>query len=201
MIKYAAKRLALLIPIMFCVSILAFLLVRAMPGDAATAYLTAAGIPPTDETVAAVTERLGLDRPLPVQYLDWLGRVLRFDFGNSFATSHPVGPEIFGALTNTLRLAGVAVLIVLALSLPLGFFSAMYPNGLFDNFGRLVSFLGSSMPAFWLGFLLVQFFSLDLKILPVTGMGTWKHYILPAISLSVAYIALRITAHLDSRKE
>jgi ABC-type dipeptide/oligopeptide/nickel transport system permease component len=177
-------------PVMFGVSILAFLLVRVMPGDAATAYLLSAGIPPTDESVAAVTKRFGLDRPLPVQYLDWLSDVLSFDFGNSFHDNKPVGPKIWAAFQNTIRLAALSLAIMLVLSALIGYLSALRPNSVLDNAGRLFAFMGASMPSFWLGLLLIQLFSLKLKLLPVSGIGGFRYYILPAFSTAVLYIAI-----------
>jgi nickel ABC transporter permease subunit NikB len=189
MFRFVFKRLILLIPIMLCVSLLAFSLVRAMPGDAASAYLVAAGIPPSDAATAAVNEKLGLDQPFFVQYYNWMIDVLHFDFGNSFINKKPVGQELIGCLSNTMQLALTAMLMVLTLSVPLGFLSARNPNGIIDNVGRVFAFIGCSMPSFWLGFLLVQLFSLKLGILPVSGMGNWEHLILPSLTLSVLYIA------------
>ncbi|MDR0723123.1 MAG: ABC transporter permease, partial [Treponema sp.] len=190
MLKYVLKRLLMVFPVMFGVSILAFLLVRAMPGDAATAYLLSAGVQPSKEAVASITKRLGLDRPLPVQYLDWMRDVLRFDFGESFHDQRPVGSKIWTAFQNTIGLSGFSLVITLIVSGFLGYFSALYPNSAADNFGRVFAFMGSSMPSFWLGVLLVQLFSLKLKWLPVSGMGSFRHYILPALSLAVLYIAM-----------
>jgi ABC-type dipeptide/oligopeptide/nickel transport system permease component len=177
-------------PVMLGVSILAFLLVRAMPGDAATAYLLSAGVQPSKAAVAAITKQFGLDRPLPVQYLDWIEDVLRFDFGDSFHDHKPVGPKVWTAFKNTIRLSGFALVIMLTLSGALGYFSALKPNGVMDAFGRIFAFAGSSMPSFWLGLLLVQFFSLKLKLLPVSGIGGFRYYILPAVSLAVLYVAI-----------
>ena len=189
MLKYTIKRLLMVVPVMFGVSILAFLLVRVMPGDAATAYLLSAGIPPTKESVAAVTKRFGLDRPLPVQYGEWVKNILRFDFGNSFQDNKAVGPKIWDAFKNTIRLAALSLVIMLTLSGLIGYFSALHPNSPLDNAGRLFAFIGASMPSFWLGLLLVQLFSLKLKLLPVSGIGGFRYYILPAVSLAVLYVA------------
>lgn len=190
MFKYTVKRLLMVFPVMFGVSILAFLLVRVMPGDAATAYLLSAGTSPSKESVAAVTKRFGLDRPLPVQYADWLGDVLRFDFGNSFSDNKPVGPKLWEAFKNTVGFSAFSLVIVIVLSGVLGYFSAQKPNGAIDNFGRVFAFTASSMPSFWLGLLLVQLFSLKLKLLPVSGIGGFRHYVLPAFSMAVLYIAI-----------
>jgi ABC-type dipeptide/oligopeptide/nickel transport system permease component len=177
-------------PVMCGVSILAFLLVRAMPGDAATAYLLSAGIQPSDEAAAAITRQFGLDRPLPVQYADWIEDVLRFDFGNSFKDNKPVGPKIWVAFQNTIGLTAMSLFITLLVSGLLGYFSALHPNSVLDNAGRVFAFIGNSMPSFWLGLLLVQLFSLKLKLLPVSGIGGFRYYLLPALTMSVMYIAV-----------
>lgn len=189
MLKYALKRLIMLIPILLGVSIIAFLLVRAMPGDAATSYLMAANIPPTKEAIAAATIKLGLDKPIIQQYGIWLWNVLHLDFGYSYATNKPVNLELFGALANTMQLALVALLWTLLISAPLGIMAALRPDGKMDHFGRFFAFIGASMPSFWLGFLLMELFSIKLGVLPVSGMGDWKHLILPSFTLAVLYIA------------
>lgn len=189
MLKYALKRLVMLIPILLGVSVIAFLLVRAMPGDAATSYLMAANIPPTKEAVAAATIKLGLDKPIIEQYGIWLWGILHLDFGYSYANNKPVNLELFGALANTMQLALTALLWTLLISAPLGIMAALRPGGKIDHFGRIFAFIGASMPSFWLGFLLMELFSIKLGALPVSGMGDWKHLILPSFTLAVLYIA------------
>ncbi len=189
MLKYATKRLLLLIPILLGVSIISFMLVRAMPGDAATAYLVASGIPPSEAAVAAATEKLGLDDPILTQYGNWLFDVLHLDFGTSYVNNKSVRDELLGSLGNTMQLVGASLLLSLVLSIPLGIGAALRPNGKIDHFGRVFSFVGSSMPSFWLGFLLVQLFSLQLGLLPVSGMGGIRNLILPSLTMSVLYIA------------
>ena len=156
MAKYVIKRLLILIPILFLVSIIAFGLVRLMPGNAEVAYLQAAGIPPTEELIETVRKDMGYDRPLPVQYFEWLGKAIRLDFGVSYATKKAVGPELLGSLRYTAQLAGFSSLIVLGVSIPMGIWSAVKANKVPDNVNRVVAFVGSSMPSFWLGPLLVQ---------------------------------------------
>ncbi len=189
MAKYVIKRLLILIPILFLVSIIAFGLVRMMPGNAEVAYLQAAGIPPTEELIETVRKDMGYDRPLPVQYFEWLGKAIRLDFGVSYATKKAVGPELMGALRYTAQLAGFSSLIVLGVSIPMGIWSAVKANKAPDNVNRVIAFVGSSMPSFWLGPLLVQLFALALGWLPVQGATSFRHLILPAITMSVLYIA------------
>ncbi len=189
MAKYVIKRLLILIPILFLVSIIAFGLVRLMPGNAEVAYLQAAGIPPTEELIETVRKDMGYDRPLLVQYFDWLGKAVRLDFGISYASKKVVSEELFGALQYTAKLAGFSSLIVLAVSIPMGIVSAVKSNKAPDNVNRVVAFVGASMPSFWLGPLLVQLFSLTLGWLPVQGAMSFRHLILPSITMSVLYIA------------
>ena len=189
MLKYTIKRLLVLIPILFFVSIVAFGLVRLMPGEAEVAYLKAANIPPTEEMIQNARVQLGLDKPLPVQYFDWLAKAIRLDFGKSFILKKDVRPELIGALANTAQIAWLSSLIVLAVSIPMGIISAVRANKEMDNVNRVIAFLGSSMPSFWLGPLLVQLFCLTLHWLPVQGMGSFRHLILPALTLSVLYFA------------
>ena len=189
MIKYIIKRLLILIPILFAVSLLAFGLVRLMPGSAEMAYLQAAGIPPSDEMMQTAKATLGLDRPFIVQYFEWLGKAARFDFGTTYIGHKIVSEELFGALQNTMQLAGFASLLVLGIGIPMGVLSAVRANKELDNVNRVLAFVGSSMPSFWLGPLLVQLFCLTLGWLPVQGMGDFRNIILPSITMAVLYIA------------
>lgn len=186
--KYVIKRLLILIPVLFGISLVAFLLVRIMPGDAATAYLNAARIPPTAENIQMAMTNLGLDKPITVQYIDWISNVLKFDFGKSYLTKDLVSHELISGLKYTLVLAFAALAWLFAISIPLGIYSATHPGGKVDNFGRILGFMGSSMPTFWLGFLLVQLFAIKIGILPVAGASHWTNIILPSITLAFGYI-------------
>ena len=189
MFRYAMKRILLLVPILFLVSIFAFGLVRLMPGSAEMAYLQAAGIPPSDAALENASEELGLDRPIYIQYAEWVGNAIHLNFGKSYINKKEVKEEILGAFKNTMQLAGCATLIILVLSVPMGILSAVRANKELDNINRVLAFLGSSMPSFWLGSLLVQLFCLKLKWLPVQGMNDWKNLVLPSVTMAVLYIA------------
>lgn len=189
MFRYAMKRILLLVPILFLVSIFAFGLVRLMPGSAEMAYLQAAGIPPSDAALENASEELGLDRPIYIQYAEWVGNAIHLNFGKSYINKKEVKEEILGAFKNTMQLAGCATLIILVLSVPMGILSAVRANKELDNINRVLAFLGSSMPSFWLGPLLVQLFCLKLKWLPVQGMNDWKNIVLPSVTMAVLYIA------------
>lgn len=187
--KYIIKRLLQLIPILLVVSILAFGLVRVLPGGAAVAYLTARNIAPTKESIAAAEEYLGLNQPLLTQYFIWLKGAAAFDFGVSYASNKAIAPEILGALRNTMGLAAAAMVWLVLISVPLGIFSAKKPNSAFDHFSRGFAFLGASAPSFLVGFLLVLLFSVKLNLLPSFGKRNFTSYIMPSLTLALGYIA------------
>lgn len=189
MLKYVVKRILLIIPILFLVSVFAFGLVRLMPGNAEMAFLQAAGIPPSDEALEHAAEELGLNRPITEQYTEWLGKAVHLDFGESFTSHKVVREEVLGALRNTAILAGFSTLLILIISVPMGVLSAVRADKELDHMNRILAFLGSSMPSFWLGPLLVQLFCLKLGWFPVQGFGTIRHLILPGFTMAVLYIA------------
>ncbi|MCL6635185.1 MAG: ABC transporter permease subunit [Peptococcaceae bacterium] len=186
MSRYLLHRLLGLVPVLLGISLITFFLLRLVPCDPAEVYLRLSQIPPTDEMVAAVRAELGLDRPLYVQYIDWLGRVLRLDFGTSFVTRKPVLDEILRCIPATLQLAFTAMAVVLLISLPAGILAALYKESLFDQGSRVLAFIGASMPAYWLGFLLIYLFALKLDLLPVLGRGGPGHLVLPSLTLALA---------------
>lgn len=182
---YIIKRLLGLIPILLGISLMTFVLIHLVPVDPAQAYLTVSKIPPTDDAVAAARTQLGLDRPLPVQYVDWLRKALHLDFGQSYVSKKPVLAEVVHAFPATIQLTFAAVIWLVLISLPLGFLSAVFKNSWFDHGGRIASFIGASIPSFWLGFLLIYFFSVKLGIFPVMGRGSIMHVVLPSLTLAL----------------
>ncbi|SFU17765.1 nickel transport system permease protein [Kosakonia arachidis] len=194
MSRYLLRRLLILIPMILAASVVIFLLLRLGTGDPAIDYLRLSSLPPTPEMIAATRVQLGLDQPLAVQYFHWLWRALHLDFGISYATQRPVLDDVLHFLPATLQLAGVALVLILLISVPLGTMAARHRDGLPDFIVRAIAFLGVSMPNFWLAFLLVMFFSVHLQWLPVLGYGSWQHLILPA--LSIALMSLSINARL-----
>lgn len=187
--NYIFKRLLNLIPVLFCVTILTFILTRAVPVDPALAYMNAAKIPPTDKAIESVREDLGLNKPIIQQYMDWLWKAIHLNFGKSYINQEPVFEELIHCFPNTLILTLAAVGWLILISLPLGFFSAIYKDSFIDHFSRIFTFIGSSIPAFWLGFLLIRLFSMKLNILPIMGMGSFKHIVLPSLTLALSYAA------------
>ena len=190
MAGFILRRLLLLVPMLLAASLAIFLLLRLGPSDPALDYLRLSRLPPTPQALEEARAFLGLDRPIAAQYLDWLGRALQGDFGVSYATQRPVLPDLLHYLPATLQLAGLALLLTLGVSVPLGMWAARHRDGIPDQVVRFVAFLGVSMPNFWLGFLLVLLFSVHLGWLPAMGRGTWAHMVMPAVAISLMSLAI-----------
>ncbi|MDM5223319.1 ABC transporter permease subunit [Peribacillus sp. NJ11] len=182
------KRLTSLIPILFGVSLITFILLHLIPGDPAVAYLRASHIPPTNETVAALRVELGLNKPLYVQYFGWLGKVLQLDLGMSYVSNNSVWEEIVIHFFPTVQLTFASLILIVVISLPIGMISAIYKGKFVDQFSRIAAFVSVSMPTFWFGFLLIYFLSVKLDLFPVLGRGTLAHLVLPSLTLAFAYI-------------
>jgi nickel transport system permease protein len=190
MLAFTLRRLILLVPLLLAASLVIFLLLRLGPSDPAMDYLRLSRVPPTPQALEEARRMLGLDQPIAAQYLDWLWRALHLDFGNSYATQRPVLPDLLYYLPATLKLAGVALVLTLGISFPLGMWAARYRDRFPDQAVRLVAFFGVSMPNFWLGFLLVLVFSVYLGWLPPMGMGGWTHIVMPAFAISLMSLCI-----------
>ncbi|MBS7696138.1 MULTISPECIES: nickel ABC transporter permease subunit NikB [unclassified Chelatococcus] len=194
MASFIARRILLLVPMLLGASLVIFLMLRLGPSDPALDYLRLSRIPPTDQALVEARAILGLDKPLLTQYLLWLWDALRLDFGTSYALQRPVLPEVLHFLPATLQLAGIALAFTLLVSVPLGMWAARHRDRWPDQVVRGIAFLGVSMPNFWLGFLLVLLFSLQLGWLPPMGRGTPAHLIMPVIA--ICFMSLAINARL-----
>ncbi|MEA2586457.1 MAG: peptide/nickel transport system permease protein [Thermomicrobiales bacterium] len=193
MAQYLVRRLILAGPVLLGVSIAVFLMMHLIPGDPALAMLAGqSGITAAD--VDRVRHQLGLDQPLPVQYLKYIGRVLRGDFGESVHSHRPVLEMIGEQAWSTVQLALVAMAVAVVMGMTLGTISALRQNTWVDTFSMLLALFGVSMPSFWFGLILIYVFSLRLGWLPITGQGGWQRLILPAIALGMDFSA--ITARL-----
>jgi peptide/nickel transport system permease protein len=185
------RRLAYLVPVLLVVSFLAFGLGHMAPGDPARDLLArTTGRQPTAREVGAERHQLGLDRPLPVQYVDWLGRALRGDLGVSYTTGEPVARAVSETLPLTLELAGAALFLSIVLGIPLGILAAALRWSWVDHLVRLFALLAAAIPAFWLGYLLILAFAVDLHVLPAFGTGGLSHLVLPAFTLALFDIAI-----------
>jgi nickel transport system permease protein len=190
---YLTKRLASAVITLFFVSFLAFVLINLIPSDPAEVALRVGDTIPTAEAIAETRLALGLDKPFLTRYYDWLGACLRLDFGVSFTnTNRLVGDELARALPFTIKLAALALLITLAVSIPVGVLGAVFSNHWIDKLLRVAVFAGTSMPNFWLAFLLIWLFSIRFDLLPSSGATSLRHFVLPATALSAAYIATYI---------
>lgn len=187
---FIVKRVLSIIPIILGVSIITFLMVHLLPVDPAEAYLRLSKIPISDEAVQLVRTELGLDQPLYTQYLNWLSGAIRLDFGSSYITKNPVWEEMMNYLPATLELTFSSIVLAFLISLPIGIFSALYKDRLFDHFSRTLSFIGAATPSFCLGFLFIYIFSLKLGYFPVSGRGGLLHLILPSLTLALASVAV-----------
>lgn len=192
MAKFVIKRLALLLPLLWCVSLIVFFVLRMAQGDPAMAYLRMSNIPPTEESLALARQELGLDKPVLTQYALWLGKAVQLDFGRSYVTGKPVLDEILYYFPATLLLAGTGLVFTLLVSVPLGVLAAFRKDQLPDHITRGIAFLGVSLPGFWLGFLMIYLFSVKLGWLPPMGRGGVSHLIMPVMTLSFMSIAINI---------
>ncbi len=175
---------------MFLVSLIIYLVMGLSKVDPAQAYLLNAKIPPSPEALVAVREELGLNKPILERYVIWMKGVLTLDFGTSYATGRPVLQEVLYYFPTTLKLAGWSLLFVALLSVPAGVLAAVKRNKLTDKVIRNVSFVGVSIPSFWLGFMLIYVFSVKLGWLPPFGDEGFASYIMPIFTLSFMSIAI-----------
>jgi len=184
MLAFVIRRLGLAVMVALTVSVLAFLLLH-LSGDPAVAL---AGEGARQADIDMVRKAYGLDRPLVVQYVDWLWHILQGQFGTSVYFKTAAGPLILSKLQTT-RILGVSALAVaLSISIPLGVVAALYKGGIADRICLAVAVLGQALPNFFFALLLIMLFSISWRILPVSGSGTWQHFVMPAIALGY-YVA------------
>ena len=170
-----------LIPVIMGVTLLVFVIMQLAPGNPARMIL---GEMATPEQVAALEEEMGLNKPLLVRYFNYMLNFLRGDMGTSYYKSTSVVSEVMSRFPYTAKLAGVAAILTLIMSIPIGVMAAVKQNSVFDNASLVVTLLGISMPVFWLGLLLIITFSLKLDLFPTGGADTWKSYIMPGFCLA-----------------
>ena len=181
--RYAVNRLLAMIPTLLILTVLVFLMVQLVPGDPAEIFLGEKHSSP--ELLERVRHEMGLDQPLYVQYLTYMGNLLRGNFGESLFNNQPVLDQILAAVPYTLTLALSALLISTILGVGLGIISALNHNSWIDSSAMVVALLGVSMPVFWLGLLLILIFSVTLKWFPPMGQGSLDRLVLPALTLGL----------------
>ena len=189
--KYLVRRIFAIIFVLWAVATLTYFTVHVTPGDTATAIIiqTQGEEAVNEATLDAVREKFDLERPVIVQYFDWLGHIFTGDFGISYKYNLPVLDMLKARLPNTLALGFLACAISLLIALPLGVLSALRHNRVFDHLCRLVTLSLASFPGFWLAIMGIVLFSIHLGVLPTSGMNSPNSIILPALTLSVGMTA------------
>ncbi|CAM3198760.1 MULTISPECIES: glutathione ABC transporter permease GsiC [Cupriavidus] len=187
MLNYFLKRVLGVIPTLLIVAVLVFLFVHLLPGDPAR---LAAGPEADSATVELVRKDLGLDRPLHEQFVNFFSNALRGEFGHSLRTKRPVSEEIGDRFMPTLLLTVASMAWAVVFGMAIGIGSAVWRNRWPDRFGMTLAVSGISFPAFALGMLLMEVFSVQLGWLPSIGADTWQHYVLPSVTLGAAVAAV-----------
>ena len=188
MLKYIGKRLLFLILVLLGVSFIVFTLLYISPGDPAKIMLGEAA---TEEACEALREQLGLNDPFFVRYFNYIKDiVVHQDLGISYSTRGPVLDQLLAAFPNTVKLAASAIVIAVVVGVSLGIISAVKQNSVIDNLVMVFALLGTSIPIFWLGIMMIVLFSVKLGLLPPSGYGTWQQMIMPAIALGLQSTAM-----------
>lgn len=184
MLLYLIRRLLFVIPVVIGVLTLVFFMRALVPGDPIEIMFL--GQPPPDpDTVAAIRRELGLDKALPMQYVQYVIGVAQGDLGSSVRTRRPVLDEIRDRYPNTLILTFASLLVALVVGLTTGVLAAVYKDSWIDTVTMLLALFGLSMPAFWFGLLMIQYFGVYLRWFPVMGSGSLRHLIMPALTLGL----------------
>ena len=184
---FTVRRLLLTVPVLLGVATLVFSLLHLVPGDPAQAMMGEAA---AASDVAELRARLGLDRPITTQYVDYLAGLIHGDLGTSFRFGTPVARELGSRLARTLELALAAMTVAIAIAVPLGVLGALFRGRAVDHAAMTLALAGIAMPNFWLGPLLAIVFSVKFGWLPVSGAGSWQHLVLPAVTLGAALAAI-----------
>ncbi len=187
MIKYILRRILMMIPVMLGVTIIVFTMMYITPGDPAEIILEDGATP---EAVAELREEMGLDDPYLVRYFRFVSDLLHGDLGTCYAIGQPVFDRLVQTFPNTMKLAALAVLVSTTLGLLMGIISAAKQYSVFDNVAMALAMMGNAMPNFWQGLLLMLLFSLWLGWLPASGFSSFKHMILPAVTMGTSSAAI-----------
>lgn len=186
MLKYIWKRLLLMVPVIIGLSFVLFSIMELTPGDPARSML---GEYAPDEEVTKLREELGLNDPFFVRYGRYVWNALHGDFGTSYRTNIPAAEEIATRFPATLKVAFFAVLLAVVVGIPVGIVSAVKQYSTVDISSMISALVFTSIPPFWLGLLLILFFSVKLQVLPAVGSDSWKHFIMPAVAMAAAQMA------------
>ncbi len=191
MIQFALKRLGVAVLVALTVSILSFSMIY-LSGDPAIAL---AGEGASEEDIENVRRVYGFERPIIVQYGDWLLRALQGDLGHSNYLKADVASVVFERLPTTMILGASALIFALVLSIPLGVLAAIRPNSMIDRFALTVAMIGQAMPSFWFALTLILWFGINWRMLPISGTASWQNFVMPAIALGyyVTPAVMRLT--------
>ncbi len=203
MTRYLMRRLLQMIPLLFVISLLSFMIAALAPGDPVYQYVNPRKRPPTQEELDAIRHRYGLDRPVYIRYFIWLKDIAQGDWGYSMITKNEVTDEVLSRLPNTILLSGLALVFAIVVAIPLGVLSAVKRYSIIDYVTTFIAFVGISIPGFWFALLIVALFSNKLGWLPSVGMSSIsgnlegiektidvaKHLVLPVLALSFTEIA------------
>lgn len=184
MLRFALRRLIVALLVALTVMVLSFMLTR-LSGDLA---ISIAGASATQQDVEIIRRAYGLDRPLAMQFLDWIGRAAVGDFGESFFFKARTADLILDRMPITLTLGLTGLAIALLVSIPLGVLAAVRENTWVDRLVQVIAMIGQAMPSFWLGLILMVTLGLQLGWLPISGTGSWQHYVMPGIVLAFSAI-------------
>lgn len=189
--KYIIRRIISIFPLLLCISFLCFVFINLIPSDPAEVALRVRQTPIiTKEIIEQTRQELGLNKPFLVRYFYWVFDCLHLNFGVSYINpTRTVAGEIARCLPATLKLAGVSLIFVLIISLPLGVICAVKKDSIFDKIVRGLIFITTSMPVYWIGLVLIWIVSIKLDLLPTSGNGGLKYIILPAFTVSLTYIS------------
>lgn len=188
--KDLVRRLLQIVIVLLGISFLTFMLTYLAPGDPVRSMYAASGYIPSEAVIEQTREEMGLNRPFLVQYGDWLVNVLHGDFGTSYSLKKPVAELLLARLWPTLKLALLSMIVMLVVAVPCGILSAIHKDGIADGIVRFFSFLGVSLPNFWVGLMLLYIFGVRLRVLPViSATQGFNSLILPTVTLSFAMAA------------
>ena len=189
MIKYIINRLLVLIPVIIGISFIIFSIMYLTPGDPARLIL---GDNASEEQIYELREEMGLNKPFLIQYANYVINAIRGDFGISYRNRNRVSKEISARLPTTLILTFCGITLSVIIGVPIGIISAVKQYTLIDALSLTVAMILTSVPAFWLGLMLILYLSLNLNLLPATGVETWKNFVMPSLTLSAGTMATLI---------
>lgn len=187
MLRYIAKRLLMLIPVLLGISLVVLVLIDLTPGDPARMML---GTQATQQQVDDLREELGLNDPLPLRYVRFLWNVIHGDFGVSLKTKSPVINEMLQRLPYTLTLISLSTALSVILGIPIGVYAATHQHSWKDNGSMFLALICVSMPSFWFMLLMIRLFGVQLRWLPLSGISSWKGWVLPCIAMALGVTAV-----------